>query len=46
MTSKKNEKLTMIKSSGNVFADLGLPNPEGYLAKAALAYRINEIIEK
>ena len=28
------------KGSGNVFADLGLPNPEERLAKAGLAIRI------
>ena len=28
------------QSTGNVFADLGLPNPEERLAKAALAVRI------
>jgi hypothetical protein len=28
------------EGSGNVFADLGLPNPEERLAKAALAFRI------
>jgi predicted XRE-type DNA-binding protein len=28
------------KGSGNVFADLGLPNPEERLAKAGLAFRI------
>jgi predicted XRE-type DNA-binding protein len=32
------------KSSGNVFADLGLPQPEDRLAKAELARRISEII--
>ena len=32
------------KSSGNVFADLGLPNAEEYLVKAELAYQINKII--
>ena len=31
-------------SSGNVFADLGLPNPEGLLARAELVRRIAEII--
>ena len=31
-------------SSGNVFADLGLPEPEEALAKAQLAYRISSII--
>ena len=32
-------------SSGNVFADLGLPNPEQMLVKAELARKIGEIIE-
>lgn len=31
-------------SSGNVFADLGIPEPEEALAKADLAYRISSII--
>ncbi len=34
----------IIKSSGNVFADLGLPNPEERLAKAELARQIRTII--
>jgi predicted XRE-type DNA-binding protein len=34
------------KSSGNVFADLGLPNAQDRLAKAELARKINEIIGK
>jgi predicted XRE-type DNA-binding protein len=34
----------IIKSSGNVFADLGLPNPEERLAKAELARQIRKII--
>ena len=33
-------------SSGNVFADLGLPEPEEYLAKANLARQINHLIHK
>ena len=33
-------------SSGNVFADLGLPDAEDLLAKAALVHRISEIIEE
>lgn len=41
---KKNKDF--IISSGNVFADLGLANPEERLAKAELAYQINEIIEQ
>jgi predicted XRE-type DNA-binding protein len=32
------------KSSGNVFADLGLPQPEDRVAKAELARRISEIV--
>ena len=31
-------------SSGNVFADLGLPNPEETLAKAEIAHRITVLI--
>jgi len=33
------------RSSGNVFADLGLPNPEECLLKAELASQINELIK-
>lgn len=33
------------ESSGNVFADLGLPEPEEALAKAELARRIGRIIK-
>jgi predicted XRE-type DNA-binding protein len=36
--------VTIEESSGNVFADLGLENPEELLAKAALAHRIGDII--
>jgi len=32
--------------SGNVFADLGIPNPEEALAKAELAHKIAELIRK
>jgi predicted XRE-type DNA-binding protein len=32
--------------SGNVFADLGLPNPEERLAKAKLAIQINNLIKE
>jgi len=31
-------------SSGNVFKDLGLPNPDERLAKAKMAYKINHLI--
>lgn len=45
-------KVTLVRgirveeSSGNVFADLGLPDPEGRLAKSRLAELITEIIRK
>jgi len=38
------EKIT--PSNGNIFADLGLPNPKEALAKAQLALRIATIIKK
>jgi predicted XRE-type DNA-binding protein len=34
------------ESSGNVFADLGLSNPEECLAKADLVIQINKLIKK
>ena len=33
-------------SSGNVFADLNLPNPEEALTKAELARQINHVIKR
>ena len=38
-------KTTVHNSSGNVFADLGIENPEEYLAKSELAARILRIIQ-
>jgi len=35
-----------VKSSGNVFADLGLPDAEERLAKAELARKIEHIIKR
>jgi predicted XRE-type DNA-binding protein len=35
-----------IEGSGNVFADLGLPNADELLAKAELAIRITEILRR
>lgn len=32
--------------SGNVFADIGVPNPEDALLKVQLAHQINRIIEQ
>lgn len=37
--------VTATPGSGNVFADLGLPNPEERLAKADLAIEIEHLIE-
>jgi predicted XRE-type DNA-binding protein len=44
MTMTKNTDVE--ESSGNVFADLGYPNPQEALAKARLAQRIAELIEE
>ncbi len=40
------EKIPVTRSSGNVFADLGLPNPEERLAKAQLALEISRILKQ
>jgi predicted XRE-type DNA-binding protein len=37
-------KAAVEKGSGNVFADIGLPNPDERLAKAALAISISEAV--
>ncbi|MBI4207471.1 MAG: XRE family transcriptional regulator [Betaproteobacteria bacterium] len=42
---RKGEKILVEESSGNVFADLGLPNAEERLAKADLAIAIAREIE-
>jgi predicted XRE-type DNA-binding protein len=36
----------VVKSSGNVFADLGLPDADNHYAKASIALLIGKIIEK
>jgi predicted XRE-type DNA-binding protein len=41
---KKNKDYTL--SSGNVFADLGLPNPDEELAKAKFVRKINAIVKQ
>jgi predicted XRE-type DNA-binding protein len=38
------KKISVKVGSENVFADLGFPNPEEHLAKAAIAYRIMQTI--
>ena len=42
---RKTRDTIIEKSSGNVFADLGLPNPEERLAKAKLMLLIKKTIE-
>jgi predicted XRE-type DNA-binding protein len=46
-TRKKNEPAgSVIEGSGNVFADLGLPNPEQELTKTRLTMQIYRIIRQ
>jgi predicted XRE-type DNA-binding protein len=40
------EEIKVHSSSGNVFADLGLSNPEELLIKAELAHQISELISE
>jgi predicted XRE-type DNA-binding protein len=42
---KMNEETKVFSSSGNVFADLELPNADELLIKAELAHQIIELIE-
>lgn len=42
---KTPNKIQVIPSSGNVFADLRLPNPEDKKTKVRLAVEINQIIQ-
>ncbi len=44
--NKLNRNPTYVKSSGNIFADLNIENPEEELAKAQLAYHVRRIIEE
>lgn len=43
-TMKKTSEDVVTRSSGNIFADLGLPNPEDRRRKAILASRIGRTI--
>lgn len=45
MAGEEVSESTVTYGSGNVFADLGLPNPEVRLAKAGLASAIQDVIE-
>jgi predicted XRE-type DNA-binding protein len=40
------DEILVEESSGNVFADLGLPNPEERLAKAMLSHLISSAIDE
>ena len=40
------DNTTVTRGSGNVFADMGLPNPEERLVKARLARLINKAIKQ
>ena len=44
-SSKKNASVKIERGSGNVFADLGLPDANDRLAKAELAHEICMLIE-
>jgi predicted XRE-type DNA-binding protein len=43
---KSNKKADVTQSSGNIFADLGLPEAEDRLLKAQLALKIQQLIEQ
>jgi predicted XRE-type DNA-binding protein len=45
MAKRKEEEIDVFVGSGNVFADLGYPNPEEALAKADLAHQIYKTIK-
>ena len=45
MADRKNGKRFIMRSSGNVFADMGLPNAEEKKTRVRLAFEINQIIE-
>lgn len=46
MTTRTEQPVRVERSSGNVFADLGLPHPEQELLKARLTLHIYRIIKK
>ena len=46
MNKKNLKEIEYEESSGNVFADLGLSNPEEALAKSQLAWEISRIIKR
>lgn len=46
MTKPTEEKISFTHSSGNVFADMGLPNPEELQLKARLTHLIDRTIRQ
>lgn len=46
ITDRQGDGTRFRPGSGNVFSDIGLPNPEEALAKAKLAEAISETIER
>jgi predicted XRE-type DNA-binding protein len=46
MVKKRDADIPVIASSGNVFADMGLAEPEEELTKAQLASHIRQIIKR
>jgi predicted XRE-type DNA-binding protein len=46
LKKKRLGKIEYTESSGNVFADLGIPNPEEALAKAKIALKIESLIKR
>ena len=45
-SKKRVDAIEYTESSGNVFADLGILNPEEALAKAEIASKIHDIIKE
>lgn len=46
MVEKRESEIPVTPSSGNVFADLGFPEPEEELTKAQLASHIRQVIQR
>ena len=46
MVNKRRNEIPVVPSTGNVFADLGLAEPEEELTKAQLASHIRQVIKR
>lgn len=46
MTSKRRTSTTVEVGSGNVFADLGLKNPDQFIARSQIGFQVFRILEK